>query len=83
GNGDFFVYDAEKGILSPYVTISMSERTIVVLPPERLPEELTLPDGFMECTIDIGEHTVHGLIWENSGEEAPEYCVVYGMNEDG
>ena len=35
GNGDFFVYDAEKGILSPYVTISMSERTIVVLPPER------------------------------------------------
>lgn len=83
GNGDFFVYDAEKGILSPYVTISMSERTIVVLPPERLPEELTLPDGFMECTIDIGEHTVHGWIWENSGEEAPEYCVVYGMNEDG
>ena len=83
GNGDFFVYDEEHGILSPYVTIEVSEKSIVVLPPERLPEEMELPDGFAECTIDIGTHTVHGWIWESSEGGTPEYCVVYGMNEDG
>ena len=83
GNGDFFVYDEEQGILSPYVTIEVSEKSIVVLPPERLPEGMELPDGFVECTIDIGTHTVHGWIWESSEGETPEYCVVYGMNEDG
>ncbi|HCX91930.1 MAG TPA: hypothetical protein DGZ34_04600, partial [Lachnospiraceae bacterium] len=35
------------------------------------------------CTIDIGDHTVHGWIWKDSGDSAPEYCVVYGRNENG
>lgn len=83
GNGDFFVYDSEKGTLSPYVVVRMAEKNIVVLPPECIPEGTALPDGFAECTIDIGDHTVHGWIWKDSGDEAPEYCVVYGRNENG
>ena len=27
--------------------------------------------------------TVHGWIWKDSGDSAPEYCVVYGRNENG
>lgn len=81
GNGDFFVYDAENGILAPYVTVRMAEKTIIVLPPEELPEGTELPEGFAACTIDIGSHTVDGWIWK--GSEAPEYCVVYGQNADG
>lgn len=83
GEGDFFLYDAESNILSPYVTVRMAEKQIIVLPPEQIPEDVTLPEKFVECTIDIGNHTVHGWIWENSGSEAPEYCVVYGQNENG
>ena len=83
GNGDFFVYNSETGTLSAYVIVKMAEKTIVVLPPECIPEGTTLPDGFAECTIDIGDHTVHGWIWKDSGDSAPEYCVVYGRNESG
>ncbi len=83
GNGDFFVYNSETGTLSAYVVVKMAEKTIVVLPPECIPEGTALPDGFAECTIDIGDHTVHGWIWKDSGDSAPEYCVVYGRNESG
>lgn len=83
GNGDFFVYDPEEGILSPYVTVRMAEKTIIVLSPENIPEGTELPDGFRACTIDIGEHTVHGWIWNGQDGETPEYCIVYGRNADG
>ena len=83
GNGDFFVYNSETGTLSAYVVVKMAEKTVVVLPPECIPEGTALPDGFAECTIDIGDHTVHGWIWKDSGDSAPEYCVVYGRNENG
>lgn len=83
GEGDFFLYDPNTSILSPYVTVRMAEKKIIVLPPEQIPEETALPDGFAECTIDIGTHTVHGWIWKDTAGESPEYCVVYGQNEDG
>lgn len=83
GNGDFFIYDSETGILAPYVTVRMAEKTIIVLPPEEIPEDVLLPEGFVECTIDIGDHTVHGWIWGSSDNSVPEYCMVYGQNAEG
>ena len=83
GEGDFFLFDANSNILAPYVTVRVAEKQIIVLPPEQIPEEEALPEGFAECTIDIGNHTVHGWIWNAKTEEAPEYCVVYGQNEEG
>lgn len=32
---------------------------------------------------DIGEHTVHGWIWNSQDGGTPEYCIVYGQNADG
>lgn len=83
GEGDFFLYDTNTNILVPYVTVRMAEKTIIVLSPEEIPEGTVLPDNFVECTIDIGSHTVHGWIWNDRTEETPEYCVVYGQNENG
>ncbi len=83
GEGDFFLYNTDNNVLAPYVTVHMAEKQIIVLPPEAIPAEEVLPEGFAECTIDIGEHTVHGWIWNDRTEEAPEYCVLYGQNEDG
>lgn len=83
GNSDFFYYDAANGILAPYVTVRMAEKTIVVLPPEQIPEGTELPTGFVKCTIDIGSHTVYGWIWDSGDDTAPESCMVYGMNADG
>jgi len=83
GEGDFFLYDAASSILAPYVTVHMAEKQIIVLSPEQIPDDVALPEGFAECTIDIGSHTVHGWIWNSRTQEVPEYCVVYGQNEDG
>ena len=83
GEGDFFFFDASSNMLAPYVTVRMAEKQIIVLPPEQIPSEVALPEGFAECTIDIGTHTVHGWIWNSRTQDVPEYCVVYGQNEDG
>ena len=83
GEGDFFLFDPTSNILAPYVTVRMAEKQIIVLPPEQIPDDITLPEGFAECTIDIGSHTVHGWIWNAKTEDVPEYCIVYGQNDEG
>lgn len=83
GEGDFFLFDPTSNILAPYVTVRMAEKQIIVLPPEQIPDDITLPEGFAECTIDIGSHTVHGWIWNSKTEDVPEYCIVYGQNDEG
>jgi len=83
GNGDYFVYDSDTGLLAPYVTVRMAEKTIIVLPPEAIPEGESLPENFMTCTIDIGSHTVDGWIWIGEDGTSPEYCIVYGQNAEG
>ncbi len=83
GEGDFFLFDPTSNILAPYVTVRMAEKQIIVLPPEQIPDDIALPEGFAECTIDIGNHTVHGWIWNSKTEDVPEYCIVYGQNDEG
>lgn len=83
GNGEFFVYDAETGVLAPYITVRMAEKMILVLPPEDIPEGTELPENFKPCTIDIGEHTVNGWIYSKDTEDTLEYCILYGQNADG
>ena len=83
GNGEFFVYDAESGVLAPYITVRMAEKMILVLPPEDIPEGTELPENFKPCTIDIREHTVNGWIYSKDTEDTLEYCVLYGQNADG
>lgn len=83
GEGEFFLFDPTSNILAPYVTVRMAEKQIIILPPEQIPDDITLPEGFAECTIDIGSHTVHGWIWNSKTENVPEYCIVYGQNDEG
>ena len=83
GNGDFFVYDPQKDILSPYVTVRMAEKTIIVLSPENIPEGTELPDGFRECHHRHRRTYGTRLDLEQPGWGTPEYCIVYGQNADG
>lgn len=83
GVGDFFLYDTENNVLVPYVYVRMAEKTVIVLSPKEMPEGTELPEGFVDCTIDIGNHTVQGWVWKDNSDAAPEYCIVYGQNEDG
>lgn len=79
GNGEFYIYIPESGVLSPYVTIDVTAKSILVLPPD---ESVQIPDGFMETTIQLnGTYKVQGWVWKS--DEQQKYCVVYGMNESG
>ena len=79
GNGAFYIYIPESGVLSPYVTIDVTAKSILVLPPD---ESVQIPDGFMDTTIQLnGTYKVQGWVWKS--DEQQKYCVVYGMNESG
>ncbi|MDO4327068.1 MAG: cadherin-like beta sandwich domain-containing protein [bacterium] len=83
GNGELYIYNEETDSFSPWVEISVSAKSIVILPIE---EDVEIPDGFVEASIDvnIGEdqkRTVSGWVWET--DEEHQYCVFYGMNWNG
>ncbi len=79
GNGAFYIYVPESGVLSPYVSIDVTARSILVLPPD---ETVQIPEGFIETTIQLnGTYKVQGWVWKSDTEQ--QYCVVYGMNANG
>lgn len=46
-----------------------------------LPDGVEVPAGLKESSIAIGDVKVPG--WTPEGVESPEYCVLYGINEEG
>lgn len=81
GNGGFFIYDETSAALSPYVTIDVTAKSIVVLPAGEEVES-QLPEGFAQTMIQLnGNYKVKGWVWQSDAEQ--KYCVVYGMNENG
>lgn len=44
-------------------------------------DDVEIPEGFKESAISIDGQKVQGWIWDAEG--TPEYCVVYGMNDQG
>lgn len=46
-----------------------------------VPADVTIPAGLKESSIQIGDAKVTG--WINENQAKPEYCVLYGMNENG
>ncbi len=79
GNGAFYIYMPDSGAMSPYVTIDVTAKSILVLPPD---DTVQIPEGFAETTIQLnGSYKVQGWVWKN--DEDQQYCVIYGMNESG
>ncbi len=79
GTGNFFIYVPESGALSPYVTIDVTAKSVLVLPPD---ESVAVPEGFVSTMIQLnGNYKVQGWVWQSDEEQ--KYCVVYGMNENG
>ena len=60
------------------VSLEAAAKAITILEPE---EGVTLPEGFVETTIDIDGHKVTGWIWAD--EEEHQYCIFYAMNAAG
>lgn len=47
-----------------------------------LPSDVTVPYGMKETSITIGETKVSGWVPDTQGSQ-PEYCIFYGVAEDG
>lgn len=64
-----------------------SEQGVRLKTPERLitvfsiPDDVEIPEGYVQCTIGIDGHDVQG--WVLEAEEDPSYCIFYGLNESG
>ncbi|MDO4295833.1 MAG: cadherin-like beta sandwich domain-containing protein [bacterium] len=83
GNGGLYMYDAARDSFSPWVEISVSSKSIAILP---LEDGVEIPVGFVSASIDVNigndqKRTVTGWVWES--DEEHEYCVFYGMNWNG
>jgi len=78
GSGDLFIYNAASDQWSPYAVINTTEKSITVVP---MGNDVQVPEGFGETTLELNGKKVHGWIW--TADLNQEYCMVYGMNADG
>ena len=60
------------------VQLTARGKTITIMNPG---EEVAVPEGFTEAVITIDGQRVKGWFW--GADTEPEYCVVYGMNDQG
>ncbi len=79
GEAKFFIYDEAKDSFSPYMEVSTTPKSVIVLEPD---ENVTVPAGFTEGIMNLpGGGQVSG--WVPAGEENPKYMIFYGMNWNG
>lgn len=65
------------------VQLSSKGKTITIMNPT---DDVKIPEGFKQGTIKIDDQRVQGWVWgadaESDSESGPQYCVLYGMNND-
>ena len=79
GGGDFFIYNSESDSWTPYMELSTTSKTVVILP---MDNDVTIPDGFTEGIMNL-ENGRKASGWVPAGEENPQYWLFYGMNWNG
>ena len=60
------------------VQLSSKGKTITIMNPG---SDVKIPDGFRSSTITVDGQQVQGWVW--GADQNPQYCVVYGMNDQG
>ncbi len=76
-NGGYYIYDAAKGSLYRYQTVSSTSRSYIMLEPDG---SVPLPEGFTETTITIDDKQVKA--WAGQDAQGTVY-LIYGRNPDG
>lgn len=76
-SGSYYIYDAEKGTMYEYKTISSSSRSYILLEPDG---SVSLPDGFTETTITVNDEQIKA--WAGEDAQGTVY-LIYGRNPDG
>lgn len=78
-NGSFFIYEETASTAIPFVSLHVSEKSIIILPPEA---DAEVPRGLMvDDEIEVNQKMVTGYVPTSSADA--DYCVLYGMNWKG
>lgn len=77
-SGSWYIYNEAKQSFSEYRAVPSASNTVVLL---ALPENLSIPEGFLPHELLVGEQTWSVYKAENSKEEG--IWLVYGMDADG
>ena len=78
GDGGFFIYEESSDSFRKLQNVEVSAKTLTLMP---LADEIILPDGYIETTVNIkGEEMLAYVPEKESGRE---FCLFYAMNWNG
>ncbi|MBQ9699144.1 MAG: cadherin-like beta sandwich domain-containing protein, partial [Lachnospiraceae bacterium] len=75
-NGGLYIYDEGKDIFYPMSNIQVTDKLYTIV---KYPEDLIVPEGYVQGEITVGDVTFNG--WTNT--ELDKVYLVYAMNWNG
>ena len=78
GENHWFIMDAEKDIFTPYQEYSSQYNRYIIT---AVPEGVTIPKGFVETVLKIGENQV--VAYQSGDIADKELYLVYAINVEG
>jgi len=75
--GGYYIYDAARDLLYPYMTLSSVSKSYIILEPDG---SVALPEGFEETTLTIDEREYKA--WKAQDAQGDIY-LLYARNPDG
>lgn len=77
GKGDFFLYNEEDATFSPYVQVTVSPSTSIVLLEKN--KEVKVPEGYRKVKLTVNDHEFPA--WQDKKHEG--FYLVYAMDSHG
>lgn len=77
GKGDFFLYNEEDATFSPYVQVTVSPSTSIVLLEKS--KGVKVPSGYQQVKLTVNEHEFPA--WQDKEHEG--FYLVYAMDSNG
>ena len=77
GKGDFFLYNEEDATFSPYVQVTVSPSTSIVLLEKS--KGIKVPSGYQQVKLTVNEHEFPA--WQDKKNEG--FYLVYAMDSNG
>lgn len=78
GSGNLYYYDTRSGVCVPYVEVGSLQKTVTAVPAD---PDLQVPDTLVPNRLTLNGKPVSG--WLGREDDGANYCVFYGMNQDG
>ena len=81
--GRFFIYDETRDVVYDFMKFTAGESSYVI--PLLAPLDSVLPDSYVQVSLQMPESTVMTAyqLPAAEGEEASDFYVFYGVNQDG